>query len=125
MLRFYKKHIALFFTLLFITSQLNYVVHTLFEHQHDVCEHAHPESHETDSKTYKTVKEKASFNETHDCAVCQLFQSIRLVFVKVFNLDIHSQLYNGYKFILFTKSLLSSFLLEEVSLRGPPSFFIS
>lgn len=131
MFSFYRKHIAVFFALLFVVSQLTHVVHIVFEHEHGFCEHHahnevehHKEEHETDSEFHKIFKEKTAFSETHDCAFCQQFQKTNLNFEKVFNIDIKNPNYHTYKPVLFNRLLSSSFLLDDVSLRGPPSIFL-
>lgn len=122
MVRLYKKHIALFLALLFAVSQLNYAIHTLFESHSECSAHHHIEysGNVEDFDIYKPVKE-TSFNEVHSCTFCQQFQKVNLSFAQISSLNIENQFNNFCKSSLFYRMLSSNFLLDDISLRGPPS----
>lgn len=130
----FKKHIALFFSILFVVSQLNYAIHTVFEdhHQGKCLNHTHhhhdfekKESVTTNAYAYKTIKEKGSFDELNNCTLCQQYQSFKLHFTESKSLKIDKEVINSYKTILHKTSLFSKYLLKNISLRGPPTTFFN
>ncbi len=122
----YKNHIALFFAILFTVSQFYHTVHTFIEksHHHCVGETFVAKEKTTDNSGYKILKSTKSFGESHHCAICQQLQSFKIYFANNTLLEIKKSTLNSFKTIYHRDFLFSAYLLENQSLRGPPSFFL-
>lgn len=122
MLRRHKNHITLFFALLVVMVQLSNLVHVISdlfdEHSHSACCYFE-EQGSVNFDTY-TIGE-ISFSETHDCIICQQFQKINFYFVSSLGVSINKCFSNIFKLVVFRSLLTSNFLLDNVSLRAPPT----
>ncbi|WP_103866203.1 hypothetical protein [Aquimarina sp. I32.4] len=114
----YKKHIALFFALLFIVSQLDFAFHSLFE-----C-HADTNAVSITELSIKNAPISGNdsfFDDVCDCLLCQQHQITKLYLDHSFEIGIKNNTYYHYKSIAYKTLFSYSYLLSNASLRAPPA----
>lgn len=121
-LKIYKKHIAIFFVLLFIVSQINHGLHNILEpHSHSHCTHSLIDEDNTDLAVNISDKKDVIYNGFHDCLLCQQHQSLKFYNADSFQFKPKKTITNTYKGFTYIKPLLTSYLLRSTSLRAPPA----
>ncbi|WP_103072538.1 hypothetical protein [Aquimarina sediminis] len=114
----YKRHIALFFALLFVTTQLSHTLHN-FSDTHNHHQKRLLSDIGIDDDTVS--KNNVFFDDICDCLLCEQHQTIKLSVANPFNFEIKEATNLAYRLEVYTSPLFSTYLLENSSLRGPPA----
>lgn len=118
----YKKHTALFFAILFSVSQFIYVGHFFFHSHHHHLEQEFFSTEKSNKATCKIEqKEVHSSNDFFNCFICQQHQTVELYQVSAFAFSIKNTILNNKDNFTYTNPYFSNNLLQNPSLRAPPS----
>ncbi|MDO6489898.1 MULTISPECIES: hypothetical protein [unclassified Cellulophaga] len=119
-MKFFKKHIALFFCLLFLVSQASYVFHTYLE--------PHNHTHTNNTLEFSTVDftplavETAEFSTAiYDCLLCHQFKLTKVIIAYENKLKVKEPIATHYLKIEYVEPYTFFYLLSNSSLRAPPT----
>lgn len=118
----YKKHIALFFTMLFLASQFAYIGHLLFDSHHNHFEHHIASIKNNQDDIYNAqAKEIFSSNDFYSCLICQQHQSVEFYQVTGFTFKTKNNIVNNNERVNYVNPYFSDNFFILPSLRAPPS----
>ncbi|WKB82973.1 hypothetical protein QYR09_08005 [Cellulophaga lytica] len=118
-MKFFKKHIAIFFCLLFFVSQISYVFHTYLEpHNHN-----HYTTLESKSVDHNSLLlENTEFTTAiYDCLLCHQFKLSKIVVAYENKLQIKKETSTHYLKTAYVEPYTFFYFLSNSPLRAPPS----
>jgi hypothetical protein len=120
-MKFYKKHIAIFFTILFLVSQFGHVLHTIVDHH--TVEKEGSFLAEYNPFIASIQSDNASINQSIDnCLLCLHHQNLKLYSSREFVSYLSSNEIDSQKIAInYNTSSFDAYLLAFISLRAPPS----
>ncbi|WP_139254309.1 hypothetical protein [Cellulophaga fucicola] len=118
-MNFFRKHIAIFFCLLFLVSQASYVFHN-FSEPHNHNHYAALDSKDKDISPL--VIENTEFTTAvYDCLLCHQFKLTKVVVANENKLQIIKPTLTHYSNTEYVAPYTFLYLLSNSSLRAPPA----